>query len=281
MRDSGQPERVAEGTAEQHEAVRRRALPVGLAAAALGAAAVGLAVTTPASAYVPPSLLGANLAFCAMLIGAGILLYARRTPGTRTASVTALAALLLGMIGTLLYTWQAVQWRQTREGMELADVRAVAQAAGTWAAKHGGEYPQDLLVLLEDQELQPQALQSPYGRHDPLFNNFAGVRGSMPRNDLLRSVETASDFLYLGGDLKNVPPNAAKEVLVAVSANTVLRVSLAVAFADGTSRFLTLEEVPTVIAQCNAARKKLGLGDLRPPAILQAALDEAKAAKKQ
>jgi hypothetical protein len=289
MGQAGHPQAVVERTPEQHEAVRRRALPVGIAAAALGAASVGLALTTHIAAYVPPNLLGANLAFCAMLIGAGILFYVRGTPGTRTASVASVAALLLGMAGTLLYTWQAVQSRQAREGLELANVRAIARAAGAWAVQNGGAYPADLLVLLENQEMKPQTLQSPFGRHDPLFDDFAPANkptetsaslAGAQRTELLRTVETASDYLYLGGDLKNVPPADAPALIVAVSANAVLRVSLAVALADGTSRFLTLEEVPTVIARCNAARQKLGLGDLRPPAILQSALDEVKSQNK-
>jgi hypothetical protein len=289
MVESSPAERVPERTAEQHQAVRRRALPVGVAGVALGAAAVGLALTTHVSAYALPSLLGANLAFCAMLIGAGILFYVRGTPRTRSASVASLLALALGMAGTLLYTWQSVQSRQARENLESANVRAIARAAGAWATQHGGEYPADLLVLLEDQEIPPQALQSPYGRRDPFLNSFMpafklpGWPASLPatqRADLLRSVESASDYLYLGGDLKHVPPDAAPALIVAVSANTVLRVSLAVAFADGTSRFITVDQVPTVIAACNAARKKLGLADLHPPAILQSALDEVKAPNK-
>jgi hypothetical protein len=287
MGESGQTERVVKRTAEQREAVRRRALPVGAAGTVLGLAAVGLAARVHVTAFVPPSLLAVNLAFCAMLIGAGILFYARGTPGTRVARALSLAALLLGMIGTLQFTWQAVQSRLAREALELANVRAVARAAAEYAGAHEGIYPSDLLVLLEEGRLEPQTLQSPYGAWHPLFEELAQTRdgatrpaaplAAAPRAELLRSVETASDYLYLGGDLKNVPPDAAGAILVAVSANTVLRVSLAAAFADGTSRFLTPDEVPAVIARCNAARKKMGLGDLRPPAILQSALDQVKA----
>jgi len=267
-------------TPEQHEAVRRRAWPVGAAAAALGLAGVLLPLTVNITAFTPPSLLAVNLASCAMLMGAGILFYARGTPGTRAAAAASLLAIALGMAGTLLYSRQAVQSRLARETLELQNVQTVAAAAETYARTHAGAYPADLLALLEDGVLAPQALQSPYGRRDPLFNEFARAHAAVPRPTLLASVETASDYLYLGGDLNNVPQPLASDLLVAASTSTVLRASLAVAFADHHARFITLEEVPKVMADCNAARAKMGLGPLRPPAIIQAAIDETKTGKK-
>jgi len=201
-------------------------------------------------------------------------------PGILAAAASFLA-IALGMLGTLLYTRQAVQSRQARETLELGNVRAVAAAAETYAAQHEGAYPPDLLALLEDGQLPPQALQSPYGRRDPLFDDFPQAHAVTPRQALLTSVETASDYLYLAADLKTVPPPLAGDILVAVSSNTVLRVSLAVAFADHHARFITLEEVPKVMTDCNAARAKMGLGPVRPPSILQAALDEGKAETKK
>jgi hypothetical protein len=279
MTENSQSEKVPARTPEQHAAVRRRALPVGVAGAALGLASVLMPLTVRVTAFMPPNLLGVNLAFCAMLMGAGMLFYAKGTPGTRTAVVASLLAIVLGMAGTLTYTWQAVQSRQARETLELDHVQAVAKAAAAYAGTHEGAYPADLLAMLEGGQLNPQALQSPFGRCDPLFNDFARARAGLPRQDFLKSVETAADYLYLGGDLKNVPPDVAGGLLVAVSTNTVMRVSLAVACADGKSRFITLEEVPGVVAACNAARRKIGLGELRPPAIIQAAINEAKSGK--
>lgn len=279
MTDHRPSEIIPERTPEQHAAVRRRALPVGVAGAALGLASVLMPLTVKVTAFMPPNLLGVNLAFCAMLMGAGILFYAKGTPGTRTAAVASVLAIVLGMAGTLAYTWQAVQSRQARETLELDHVQAVAKAAAAYAGTHEGAYPADLLVLLEDGQLNPQALQSPFGRRDPLFNDFPPTHAGVPRQDLLKSIETASDYLYLGNDLKTVPQDIAGDLLVAVSTNTVMRVNLAVACADGKSRFIRLEEVPGVVAACNAAREKMGLGQLRPPAIIQAAMDEGKASK--
>ena len=279
-------ERPVQRTAEQHAAVRRRALPFAAAGMLLGLSSVMLAATTRVSAFVPPSLLGANLAFCAMLIGAGLLFYIRGTSATRPAAALALAAILLGMAGNLQYVWQAVQSRQAREALELANVQAIARAASEHATAHAGAYPPDLLALLEDGRLKPQSLQSPYGPWHPLLAELAQARpgitalaatsSAAKRPELLRSLESSSDYFYLGADLKNIPPDAAGDLIVAVSTNTVLRINLAIAFADGTSRFLTVEEVPPAIARCNAARAKMGLEELRPPTILSAALDAAK-----
>jgi hypothetical protein len=287
MSTRGPMERPVQRTPEQHAAVRRRALPAAVAGVLLGLASVLLAATTHVSAVKPPSLLGANLAFCAMLMGAGLLFYIRGTSGTRPAAALAVAALLLGMAGNLHYVWQAVQTRQARENLELANVQAIARAASDYAAVHHGAYPPDLLALLEDGRLKPRTLQSPYGPWHPLLAELAAAQPgtttsaatatTAQRPDLLRALESSADYFYLGGDLKNVPADAAGALIVAVSANTVLRINLAIAFADGTSRFLTINEVPGVIAQGNAARRRLGLGDLRPPPILQMALDESPA----
>jgi hypothetical protein len=283
---TGPMEHRVERTPEQHAAVRRRALPAAVAGALLGLTSVLLAATTHVTAFVPPSLLGANLAFCAMLIGAALLFYVRATPATRLARALSLAALLLGMVGTLQYSWQSVQSRQRRETLELAHVQAIARAAAHYATAYDGLFPPDLLTLLATQQLQPQTLQSPFGSWHPWLADLAQapVGGTTTlsawtgaqRAELLRSLETESDYLYLGGDLTKVPPDSARDLIVAVSRNTVLRSSLAVAFADGTSRFLTVEEVPPAIARCNAARRKMGLDNLRLPAILQSALDETK-----
>jgi hypothetical protein len=155
------------------------------------------------------------------------------------------------MTATFFFTAQAVHSRQARENLELANIRAIATAANQYAAAHQGAYPPDLSVLLENRLITAQTLQSPYGQHD-------------------------ADYLYLADDLKDVSKDVAPALLVAVSKNTVLRVNLAVAFADGTSRFVTLEEISPVITACNAARAKLNLPPLKTPPVIQSALDDQK-----
>jgi hypothetical protein len=262
-------------TPEQHALVRRRALPVTLAGVLLGALALVLALTTPITAFTAPSLLAANLAFCAMLIGAAMLFYIRATPCTRPAAIAAIASLLLGMAATCLFTWQSVQSRQARENLELANLRAIATAAHQFAAAHQGAYPSDLLALLQA-GLDPRTLQSPYGQHSPVLTTFATVQKNTPPENLAATVAAASDYLYLAADLKDVPKDAAPALLVAVSKNTIMRVNLAVAFADGTSRLITVEEVRPIVDACDAARAKVNLPPFEKFSAIQSAMDEKK-----
>ena len=265
-----QPER----TPEQHDAVRRRALPVAIGGFICGLAGVLLPFLTTVNAATPPNLLAMNLAFCALLIGAGILFYVKGTPGTRAAAFLCILTILLGMAGTLLYTRQAVQSRSLREDLERSNVAAIARAARDYAADHAGTYPADLLVLLEEKRLAPQTLRSPYGNPSDFFDRFDAATTQASRADLLQSVETASDYDYLGSDLKSIPADLAGKILVASSKRPVLRISLAVGFADATSRYITLEEMHAVIDACNDARHKVSLGDFREPAVIRQAMEE-------
>jgi type II secretory pathway pseudopilin PulG len=264
MTDQSATTPAAARTPEQYALIRRRAFPIAIAGVLLGSVALALALVSRVDAFQPPSLLAANLAFCAMLMGAAMLFYARGTPGTRPAAVASLASLLLGMTATFLFTAQAVHSRQAREDLELANIRAIATAANEYATAHQGTYPPNLHALIQA-GLNPRTLQSPYGQH----------KNINPEN-LAPAVDDASDYLYLAGDLQDVSKDAAPTLLVAVSKNTVLRVNLALAFADGTSRFVTLEEISPVITACNSARARLNLPPLKTPPIFEAALEETR-----
>jgi hypothetical protein len=276
MPDQSPTDSPSTRTPEQHALVRRRAFPVALAGVLLGALALAVTLTSRINAFQPPSLLAANLAFCAMLIGAAMLFYARATPGTRPAVVASLVSLLLGMTATFLFTAQAVHSRQAREDLELANIRAIVIASSQYAVAHEGAFPPNLLALLQDNLITPQTLQSPYGQHSPDLSDFATLQKNTASGELAAKIDRASDYFFLAGDLKNVPKDAAPALLVAVSKNTVLRVNLALAFADGTSHFVTLEEISPIITACNAARVKLGLGAQKSPPIIQSALDDQK-----
>jgi type II secretory pathway pseudopilin PulG len=264
MTDKSAPTPATTRMPEEHAHIRRRAFPIASAGVLLGSVALALTLTSGVNAFQPPSLLAANLAFCAMLMGAAMLFYARGTPGARPAAVASLASLLLGMTATFLFTAQAVHSRQAREDLELANIRAIATAGNEYAAAHQGAYPPNLQALIQA-GLDPRMLQSPYGQHK-----------NINPKDLAPAVDDASDYLYLAGDLQDVSKDAAPTLLVAVSKNTVLRVNLALAFADGTSRFVTLDEISPVITACNSARAKLNLPPLKTPPIIQSALDDQK-----
>src|SRR5580704_15340471 len=116
---------AVEKTPEQMEGVRRRALPVAIGGSLCGAAGIGLGLLTQISAFNPPSFLAMNLAFCAILIGVGILVYASGTPGTGGAAVFSLAAILMGLSGTGIYARKAVDFRgdcETQEADNLSEI---------------------------------------------------------------------------------------------------------------------------------------------------------------
>src|SRR4051794_35252506 len=119
-KSSGEPASVR--TPEQHDAVRRRALPVAIAGLICGVIGAGLPWTVHISAFQPPSVLAMNLAFCAMLMGAGILFYVKGTSGTGISALLSAAAIGLGMAGIAIFTWQGVQSRSLREQRELENV---------------------------------------------------------------------------------------------------------------------------------------------------------------
>jgi hypothetical protein len=272
---SGDPMQMR--TPEEHAAIRRRTLPVAAVGAVLGLVGALLPFSVVIDAYTPPNIFAVNLAFCAIMMGAGILLYAKGTSGTTIARGLSAAALILGIAGTLIFAKQSAELRGDKERTETAHVQAVAKAAAAYARKHDGVYPADLVVLLESGELEPQTLKSPFGQRNPIFDHFQDVQKGHSHEEVLKTVENATDYLYLGGDLKNVPKDLEKDIIVAASQTVILRVSLAVSMVDGSTRFITLDDVPEVRKACNDARHKLGLPDMPDPPAVKEALEEAKA----
>src|SRR5436305_1183549 len=99
-----QPQR----TPEQHAAVRRRSLPVAIVANVLGVVALAMLGSRTVGVHMPPDLFAANISFCAILMGVGILFYAGGTPRLRVARVLCLTAILLGLAGPALFARQSL-----------------------------------------------------------------------------------------------------------------------------------------------------------------------------
>jgi hypothetical protein len=260
-------------------------MPVAICAAICGVAGLALQLTSTVGVNRPPNLLAVNLSFCAILMGAGIILYARGTPGTGRAAVAALLGILTGMVGPMVFAKQTVDHHLLTENRELDNVRSIALAAGKYAANHDGAYPADLLILLDEKLLAPEQLESPFvfGKRHETLGNLWSLKKSMKRPDLLRALEEDSDYLYSAGDVKlpaaPIPENAKDpgpgQIIVASSNTAVMRKNLAVSFVDGTSRFITVDQIDDVMAACNKGRATIGLPALRPPPIIQHAIDEA------
>jgi hypothetical protein len=283
MSDSSEPTNPPypqQRTPEQHDAVRRRALPLAFCGLICGIAGIALLAMRDVGAEHPPNVIAVNLSFCALLMGAGLIFYAKGTPGTGAAVLVAVAALLTGLAGPALYARQTLFWRAGTEGRELENVAAIARAAKAYAAENGGVYPPDLMVLLEQQRITPKTLISPFGATEILKDDVKALRARFKDEDVRSTIDAHSDYIYVGSDLRLPPatqPGAQAEgfppeIVVAYAKSPVMRSNQAVAFADGRGRFATLEQAQQIWQAGNKARAKLGLPALAHPASVERAL---------
>ena len=277
-----------ERTPEQHAAVRRRALPLGFCALVCGILALVLLLLKPIDVNHPPNVLAVNLSFCALLMGAGIIFYARGTSGTGAARAIALAGLLAGLAGPAIFAKQTVDWRKGTEGRELENVSSITRAANAYAVEHNGQYPPNLLVLLEGKYLTPESLISPFAATAVLTDDVKELRTKFKESEVLSTIDAHSDYTYSGGDLvlpsvaTSAPATAAAaatrpatlppEIIVAYAKFPVMRVNIAVAYVDGNANFVSLEEAEAAVKACNDARVKLGLPALARPESVERAL---------
>jgi hypothetical protein len=257
-------------TPEQHAAVRRRSLPIAAAGLILGVVGIVLLAMKAVGTGHPPNILAVNLSFCALMMGVGILFYARGTPGTGPAAVASLLAILTGLVGPALYARQAVVWRKATDDREIGNVRAIAAAARTYANEHGGAYPPDLATMLEQKFITPQTLLSPYNATAPLTDDVAALRAKFSPEQVYGTVDAHSDYQYLAGDVK-VPAggDVPKAIIVACGKDAIMRVNVSVAFADATASYITMENKEKLLEASNSARATLGLPPMTTPAVVQ------------
>jgi hypothetical protein len=254
-------------TPEQHAAVRRRSLPVALVANVLAMGALAVLFSRTVSVHAPPDVFAANISFCAILMGVGILFYARGTSGTGVARVLCVAATLLGLAGPALYAWQSVRWRLVMELTELQHAADIARAAEKYAGQHEGAYPKSPAELLSGNFVAQETLLSPFGGQGTQY-----LREMQQKGSSAIKMSIASDYTYVGGDLHlPLAPGTAAKIVVAYETEPVMRQHFAVGFADGTSRFLTLDDAGEVLKTCNEARAALGLPPLKEPESIERA----------
>lgn len=259
-----------ERTAEQHEAVRRRAVPLAVCGIVVGVLSVVLLAFRPPAADRPPMPFAGPLAYCAILMGAGLLFYVKGTSRTGFARGASVLAILLGLAGSMLYTKQSVDLRGVREQRELQNVRSIAVAARKFAEEKGGAYPADFAALLQAKYLEPEQLLSPYAGSGTEY--LQKQKLSLGTAEGRAAVATHSDYTYVGGDLRSgIEGEAASKIIVVYKTEPVMRVHFAVGYVNGSGRFLKLEEAKEALGATNEARKTLGLPELvRPGAIERA-----------
>ncbi len=276
-----------ERSPEQLAQIQRLGPPIAISSLVMGIAGLIILLRGTSDIHHPPSIWGVNLSFCAMLMGIGIILWAKGSGVIRWALWMSTAAVLLGAVGPFLFFKSGVDVRAQMEQKELANVAAIAKAALTYAVQHNDQLPPTLEVLRDQRLLTTDDLHSPYGSDDVVDKLKLVAEGKLSQSDYEAWHAQESDYSYLAPDLRIIPPFAPSAaataaaatmtftsapagpeeralILVASAKNPVMRIRLAVAFADGSSRFITMDEAEAALKASNQARAKLGLPMMRP-----------------
>ena len=252
--------------------VRRRSLPIGISGAICGVGALGLLLTSPVGLNHPPNIYAVNISFCAMMMGIGILFYARHTPGTRTAAIACIIAILTGFVGPLIYTKQTLDFKRVTESGELTNVTAIATAGRQYAESHNGTYAPDLATLLEANLITPATLHSPYEA-----GTYAWPT-TLPAHDALNKlIDEHADFQYFGAGLKIVDAQGEQaksdfaHIVIAAKRYPIARKEISIAFGDNHADFVGGDDWETIWTRSNDARRSLGFPEVRQPSTSEPA----------
>ncbi len=258
-------------TPEQLALVRRRSLPVAAAGAFFGVLGIALLLMTLIAVGHPPNILAANLSFCAIMMGVGILFYARGAPGTTPARWLCVAAILTGLAGPAIFAWQSTQWHRLMEDREAENAAAIAQAAAKYATDHAGKYPEDFLELVRAKYLDANRLLSPFGG---IGSEYIGsLKTPLTPEARPQAIAEHADYTYTGSDLHQPLGDGASKIIVVYETDPVMGEHYAVGFADGTAQFFVLADAQQAMDASNQARKKLQLPPLDDPDSLKRARD--------
>lgn len=273
-------------TPQQIAQVKRLAPPITMAALVMALAGLGLLLSGQVDGAHPPSIIGINLSSCAMLMGLGILLWAKGCSAVRWTLWVSLAAVVIGAGGTPVFVKGVVEQRKAMEQRELDNVAAIVRAAQAYAHDQGGAFPPSLDVLLDQHRLNSDDLHSPYGSDETSDQLKALAQRKLSAADFDQWFARHSDYEYHGADLRisatasaaSAPATLPAEMLVATGKQAIMRIHFAVAFADGSTRLATLEEAESILRMSNAARVRAGLPELRPPDAIQRARSQERKA---
>ncbi|MGN6368508.1 MAG: hypothetical protein ACTHN5_09625 [Phycisphaerae bacterium] len=270
--DSASPAPYPATPSEQQAMIRRRSLPIAIAGAICGIGALALMLTSPAGLNRPPNIYGVNLSFCAMMMGIGILFYARHTPGTRLAAAACILAILTGFAGPLVYTKQTLDFKGATEAGELAHITAIDKAARQYADAHDGNYAPDLATLLDANLLSTDILHSPYEA-----GTYAWPT-TLPAHDALEKLITDhADYQYFGAGLKTVDPKNPQaqsefdHIIIVAKRYPIARKEISIAFGDGHADFVTGDDWELLWTRSNDARRSLGFPEVRRPSTSEPA----------
>lgn len=215
---------------------------------------------------IPPSLLAVNLSFCGLFLAVATLYRIRQLPRQWVTRPIGILALLFGLAGPAIYSWQTLLWRAGTQTMEVQNVQTILTTARTYAGKHDGQYPPTLAHLL-DSGLELQRLYSPYIGHrvtaSAVRMHLTPLKGTLP------TLPTDIDYEYVGAGLRTdftaKIPDFEKYAIVVFAKEARMRAFLTVGFMDGSVKLLAPEEVTQTLQENNQVRTKAGLPPLAPP----------------
>ena len=270
--DSASPAPYPVTSQEQQDMVRRRSLPIAISGAICGIGGLALLLTSPVGLNRPPNIYAVNLSFCAMMMGIGILFYARHTPGTRGAAVACIVAMLTGFVGPLVYTKQSLDFKRVTESGELANVAAITAAARQYAEAHDGNYAPDLATLLEVRLVTIETLHSPYEA-----GTFAWPATLPGHDELEKLIDEHADFQYFGAGVKIVDAQGEQaksefdHIIIAAKRYPIARKEISIAFGDGHADFVGGDDWEILWTRSNDARRSLGFPEIRRPSTSEPA----------
>jgi len=197
----------------------------------------------------PPSPVAASLSFFAIPFGVVAFWSVKQIPGRGGTRVLGVAALLLGLAGPPIYAYQSFQIHIQLQTGEINKVQALTRAAMAFQQKQG-RFPKDLLELVQSAGLGPDAVKTAFGSLSTLKE--------IPAD--LKQLEDQSDFVYLAGNIdKAIPAQYQAAVIIVRDKHVLLESqSAAVGFADGNTRWVSLEEATKLYDADTDARAKMG-----------------------
>lgn len=211
-----------------------------LAGVIVGAASLLLAFFTPGGeprvmgTRNPPSLLALNLAFCAMLMGVLAVYRVRGMAGQGLVRAGALAALLMGLAGPVVYARQAVTWRLAMQTAEMENLNKIGAAARVYAKRHSDMFPPDLEMLVTAGLLERASLQTPYA--------------------------DKPDYVYLGEGMRLEMVKEGTPLILAHAPRPRGKMAVPVVYADGRTAVINSETELEAAQQANVkAREAAGL----------------------
>lgn len=207
----------------------------------------------------PPPVSVLILSLMTLFLGAGAIIYRiQEKQNWLFGRWLGVAAMIAGM---LLFAVQSVALHKEREVSQFRHISAIGHACLMYAGKHHGHFPPNLLILLNDKFITVRDLSDPTNALTPI--TLPANWNLMKRSVQIAAINRNSDYRYVGSDL-TLPNSAAKGKLlgfiIILFRNTqTMTKGGPLGFADGHVNYLKTSQLATALAECNMARKQLGL----------------------